>query len=497
MKKYDAVIIGGGISGLICATILSKEGKSVCLLEQHRVIGGCLQSFKRNGRMLDTGMHYVGSMKDGQIMNQYFKYFGILDKLNLRKMDDNGFDVFRLRNGGVYRHATGYDNFLSVLSEDFPQEREGLKEFCRSIKAVGDLIAPDVLDEGKLFRVGNEYMGMSAYEEICRCVENPDLRSVLGGNNGLYAGNKATTSLYEYAMITHSNIEGPYCFAGGTQHIADAFVEVIKNNGGEVYNNMKVSKIHIEDGSAEYVETADGERFYCSNVISTIHPAQTLSFLENNHIIKKAFMSRVNDLPNSYGIYTTYLLLKPKSMKFLGSNQYCFNNEDVWNIYEEYKGWNMPMALMCMQPNLTDEYSEVATLLTPMPKSMFSKWENTDFGDRGSDYYEFKEQYNEVVIDFICKHVPQLRSSIEKVYSASPLTYRDYTSSPDGSAYGIVKDYHNPIVSHLSPRTKIQNLFITGQNLNVHGCLGTCVSSAFTSSLLIGESYLAGKIAKA
>ena len=36
---------------------------------------------------------------------------------------------------------------------------------------------------------------------------NEKLRNVFAGNTCLYAGNKITTSLYEYGMITHSNIE--------------------------------------------------------------------------------------------------------------------------------------------------------------------------------------------------------------------------------------------------------------------------------------------------
>ena len=81
MKQYDVIIIGGGLGGLSCGVMLAKEGLSVCVLEQHSVIGGCLQSFHRNGRTLDTGMHYVGSLSEGQIMHQYFKYLGIMDSL--------------------------------------------------------------------------------------------------------------------------------------------------------------------------------------------------------------------------------------------------------------------------------------------------------------------------------------------------------------------------------------------------------------------------------
>ncbi len=43
MGKYDILIIGSGLGGLTCGSILSKEGYKVCILEQNPIIGGCLQ----------------------------------------------------------------------------------------------------------------------------------------------------------------------------------------------------------------------------------------------------------------------------------------------------------------------------------------------------------------------------------------------------------------------------------------------------------------------
>ena len=38
---YDAIIIGGGHNGLVCAAYLAKAGRSVCVLERRHVLGGC------------------------------------------------------------------------------------------------------------------------------------------------------------------------------------------------------------------------------------------------------------------------------------------------------------------------------------------------------------------------------------------------------------------------------------------------------------------------
>jgi phytoene dehydrogenase-like protein len=40
-EKFDAVVIGGGHNGLVCAAYLARAGQSVCVLERRHVLGGC------------------------------------------------------------------------------------------------------------------------------------------------------------------------------------------------------------------------------------------------------------------------------------------------------------------------------------------------------------------------------------------------------------------------------------------------------------------------
>ena len=494
-NKYDVVIIGSGLGGLACGSILSREGMNVCVLEQHRIVGGCFQSFRRGSYTLDTGIHYVGSMEEGQTMNQYFKYFGVLDRLNIRRLDKNAFDVIKFSDGKDYSHAMGYENFYENLLEKFPHEQKGLKEYCELLKKVGGVIAPNIMREGKISSGGIEYMGMSIYDEIERMIQDRRLKNVLAGSISQYAGHPDKSSIYEHAMVNHSNIEGAYGFVGGTQHVADAFVDVIRANGGDVFTSSKVTKIHLEGDKVTYVEVNGEEIVETGAVISAIHPSQTMSLLENNTIIKKAYFTRVNSLENSYGIFTTYLLMKPNSYKFKNSNFYLYDTPSVWSAHKDCLKGELRSMLLCMQDNGQNEYTNVVTLLTPMLASQMNKWNDTKFGHRGQDYLDFK--FAERMIEFACSFFPDLKDSIHSICTASPLTYRDYTLTPEGSAYGIVKDFHNPVVNHLPSRTKISNLFITGQNLNVHGCIGTAVSAAVTCSEFVGAEYLSKKIGNA
>ena len=75
--------------------------------------------------------------------------------------------------------------------------------------------------------------------------------------------------------------------------------------------------------------------------------------------------------------------------------------------------------------------------------------------------------------------------------------FADYTGTPEGSAYGVLKDCRNPLASFLPVRTKIQNLLLTGQSINLHGCLGTTITAVSTCAELVGTEYLTKKIAHA
>jgi all-trans-retinol 13,14-reductase len=77
MNKYDIVIIGSGLGGLLCGAILSKEGFQVCVVEKTKAVGGNLQSFERDGIVFNTGLHYFGSADKGQFIYQLFHYLGI------------------------------------------------------------------------------------------------------------------------------------------------------------------------------------------------------------------------------------------------------------------------------------------------------------------------------------------------------------------------------------------------------------------------------------
>jgi all-trans-retinol 13,14-reductase len=139
MKKYDVVIIGSGLGGLLCGQMLSREGMRVCVLEQHHQAGGCLQNFTRQGCVFDTGIHYLGSLDEGQVLNRYFKYFGLMDQLSLKRLDADGFDVISFAGDSKeYKYAMGDEAFVETLAQQFPHEREGLRKYVAKVRDISN-----------------------------------------------------------------------------------------------------------------------------------------------------------------------------------------------------------------------------------------------------------------------------------------------------------------------------------------------------------------------
>ena len=91
-KKNNIIIIGSGLGGLQSGVILSRKGYKVLVLEQNYQVGGSLQTFKRRGCTFSTGMHYIGSLDEGQTLNKIFKYFNLFDGIEYKRLDEKGIE---------------------------------------------------------------------------------------------------------------------------------------------------------------------------------------------------------------------------------------------------------------------------------------------------------------------------------------------------------------------------------------------------------------------
>lgn len=493
MNAYDIIIVGSGLGGLECGAILSKEGYHVCVLEKNEQLGGCFQTYRRKGKLLDTGIHYIGSMDEGQILNQCFRYFGIMDKLHVRRMDTDVFDRIYFQ-GKEYNYAMGHENFVESLSQSFPKERNNLERYVELIRKVGSLISIDNLKEGIISKRGLQYFSMSAVHALEEITSNHDLQQILAGTALLHGGIKEQSTFYHHGMINNSYIESAYRFVKGSMQVSTELAQVICNNGGTVRNNSEVTRVIVEDEQVKGVVVNNEEVLESKYVISNVHPKRTFELTDKSRKIRNAYLSRINSLENTYGVFTAYLIMKKDCYPYLNYNIYLHGANDVWYCRERDTGAINSCMISMQTPELNGKHAEVVSLLIPMYMDELLEWKDTLPEQRGDSYRAFKQAKVEQILAFCKRHGYSFDGCIDSIYTTTPLSYRDYTATIDGSAYGIMKDYKCPQVGFISAKTKLGNLLLTGQNLNVHGALGVTLSAMITCAELIGEEYLAQKV---
>ncbi|MCU0460836.1 MAG: FAD-dependent oxidoreductase [Bacteroidales bacterium] len=494
--KYDVVIIGSGLGGLLCGNILSREGYSVCLLEKNNKLGGSLQTFGRKGCIFNTGLNYTESLDDGQILNQYFRYFGLIGKLKLRKLDENGFDIINLPSGR-YPLAMGHENFRETLLKYFPEENNGLTNYLETIRTICSSISLYNLSDKPFNIMECNSLGIGAADYIKSVIKNPILQNIIAGNNLMYAGHDKKTPLMIHALINNSFIESAWRVVDGSHLMINILAENIIRNGGTIHKNVKAEKFKTENGNVKSVLIDNGEEIEGKYFISNTHPEQLLSMIDGLKI-SNAFSFRMNNLEDTIGMFTLYLVFRKDSFPYLNYNFYHYNQDNTWIVgeYNQDK-WPQMYALMPTATSKSESYAESASVLTYMHYSELKKWENTKTGKRGDEYLQFKKEKSKKLLSVMERQFPGITSCVDAYYSSTPLTWRDYTGTRAGSAFGLLKDFNKPMESVILPRTKIPNLFLTGQNTNVHGILGVTISSVITCSEIIDIRHLIGKIRNA
>lgn len=498
-EEFDIIVIGSGLGGLECGVMLSREGLGVCVVEQAAVPGGCLQSFRRRGHSIDTGMHYVGSMQQGGIMRRYFDYFGIGDSLEIRPLDE-AFDIVSPGGAGEFAYMHGYDEFRRHLTSLFPREAAGIARYCDKIREIGDSIGVEVHRSGRLSSGGVKYLGASAAEFIGECVADPLLRSVLAGTNPLYGGVRERSPAlpprhdkpFEHRRrLPFRRRDAAYRRRAGGQNPRARRHDPHRMPGKRAPHRRQA---HHGRGTRRRQDTAGEERHFGHPSRGDVRPdrADAGSAPARSATGWPACRART-------AFSRCICCSGRKVFPYINRNLYYYaEGGDVWDTLFDTEAMRPKMVLFSAQPPCADPaWSEVVTLMAPIATDIWSAWSGSAPGRRPEAYTALKTAVAEPSDGLRLRAAAGLRAAIEQTYAATPLTYRHYTGIPHGAAYGLQKDCRNVMATCIPVRTKFENLLLTGQNLTVHGAIGVTLSAAATCAELLGTEYLAKKIGDA
>lgn len=488
--KAETVVIGSGISGLTTASLLAKNGQRVVILEQNRKAGGALRRFKRSGIPFDIGFHYTGGLGENQILRVLWQHLGIWPKIQSIPLHPTGHDLFTFNDSATrVRAFYNYDQLREELCNIFPTESSGIETYLTIIQDICNKVPFYNLDlELEPFlRDFSISKTRQLAETLKSLTDNQELQAVLAGPAFLHGVPPNKTDIAMHATVAHGYYSGAYGIKGGGQAVADAFSEILSEQGVEVITGARVEKINIVNDEVKGV-TTNGKEIKARQVIYTGHPHHLPGMVPDGSF-RPAYRSRLQDLKDTPSTFIVFgKTTDPARLPLL----------DKSNLYHSQSGLDLfgsnSKTIMATAPGRRDgengKNSQGVILMRPASWNETSKFEENN-GSRRSGYEEWKKAATEELIQNAARAFGRDFLAIEPLTAGSPLTCKDELGSPAGGLYGVQHSIDQYVAR---ARTKISGLFLSGQGTLMTGIMGASLAGVVTVGEMTGIEKIWRKI---
>lgn len=361
----DALILGAGLGGLLCGSILSRHGYGVCLLEKGFQPGGALQTFVREGIRFDTGLHSVGGLGPGEPLERIFRPLGLTE---------------------------------------LPWER---------------------MEEDEVFLDGRSF-------PLSKCRDGAFLR--LSGGSG-----------WEKEHVILPFLQSTWRLRGGGKVLVDALVKDIECRGGSLLLRKEV--VSLQGGEAV---CRDGSRYAAPLVISDLHPQLTFRMVQDH--VRPAYLHTLASYADSPGIFSVQIHLKPGRIPGIRHGIFIDRTLMVHCGDSDQDGYALSIDLLRWAPE--------------------GEWD--------------RDALAQDSIALAARRLPELPDAVAAFWTSTPATWERFTGTPGGSAYGYAKKDREAC---LPTRTPLPWLYLTGQNIGLHGVLGVSETAVHTCRVILGDRF--------
>lgn len=513
--RYDALVIGSGISGLTCAALLSELGWKVCVLEQHYTAGGYTHSYDRNGYEWDVGVHYIGEVGAPTRSRKLFDWL-TAGKLEWAPMDAE-YDRFYIGDK-VYSAMAGKQEFQDNLLRQFPEEGPAITAYMGLLekvsKAMGSFTALRLMKPWQRAVLGPwlrrrvpSLLFRPTRQVLEELTDNADLVAVLTGQWGDMGLPPGKSAFLIHALIARHYLYGAYYPVGGSWKIAEYIIPRIQAAGGEVFTYARVQRILLQDGRVSGVEMADGHRIECDTVISSAGIHNTFEGLLPESAVEAAgyrsLLPRVKPSLAHLGVYIG-LKATAEELGLPRTNFWIYPDNDSDSALQRFLAEpDAPFPAVYISfpsakdPDYLNRHPGTATIeiVAPAPFEWFEKWQGTTWGKRGEDYEDFKARLGERLMEYLYQKLPQLEGRVDYYEVSTPLSTEHFCAYRRGELYGLDHDPERFRQDWLGPRTRFGGLWLTGQDVLTCGVTGAMMAGLLSTTTLVGVRR-AGRLMK-
>ncbi|HVA21575.1 MAG TPA: NAD(P)/FAD-dependent oxidoreductase [Candidatus Micrarchaeia archaeon] len=296
--QYDAIIVGGGHNGLVCAAYLARAGQRVVVLERRGLVGGaCVTEEPWPGYRVNT-CSYVVSLLPPDIVRQLelprFGYEVIpLDPLAFTPFPDGRSIMWWYDPTRTAAEIAKISTHDAVAYLDYER---ALDELVQIVRPLFDMVPPlpqslRPEDVGELLRMGRhlyrhrrglsrlvDLMTLSVSDFLDCWFEDEQVKGAMspGGVIGAWGGPKTPGTAYvllHHRLGEAGNQRGAWGFVrGGMGRLSEAIAASARSAGAEVRTDAPVARIDVIAGRAVGVTLDDGTALRAPVVAAAVHP---------------------------------------------------------------------------------------------------------------------------------------------------------------------------------------------------------------------------------
>ena len=122
--------------------------------------------------------------------------------------------------------------------------------------------------------------------------------------------------------------------------------------------------------------------------------------------------------------------------------------------------------------------------------SMFKKWENKKWKNRGNEYEDLKERLAQRLLRKLYEQLPQLEGKVDYYELSTPLSTRHFVNYDHGEIYGLEHSPERFGSNAIHVKSSIKNLYLTGQDIVSCGIAGALISAVITGSLITKKDMI-------
>lgn len=317
-KRYDALIIGGGHNGLVCAFYLARAGLKVRVLERRHVVGGAAVTEEFHPGFRNSTASYTVSLLRPKViadMRLHDRGYRIIERTI-----SNFFpfpDTYLTLGGGTQRTQEQFARFSTKDAAAYPAYDAALEKVAQVLRDLA-LKTPPNVGGGLVELVAAARQGWplakldiaaqrdlldvftkSARDFLDGWFEDDHVKTAFAFDAvvGNFAGVSTPGSAYVLLHHVFGEVNGKYGAwghsVGGMGAITQAMAAAARSHGVEITLGNGVREVLVERDRAIGVVLENGESIRAKYVISNVNPKLLYTRLTPADALPKAFRERM------------------------------------------------------------------------------------------------------------------------------------------------------------------------------------------------------------